>query len=341
MKAHRPTLISIVLPAYNECESLPLVVGSVTEVMSETGFSYEIIVVDDGSSDGTREAVLSLRIAHPSLRYLRFSRNFGKEASLSAGLMAAAGDAVILMDADGQHPPSLLPEFLERWRKGFEVVAAVQKARTEPPLKRRFKRWYYQLMEAGSSVVIPPDAGDFRLLDRKVVDAINALPERNRLMKGLYAWVGFRTTFIPFETKPRVAGTTKFTWAQLFSLGFTGLTSFTVVPLRLVSVAGLVISISSILYGLYILFEHFVQGDHLPGWATLSVGMMFLSGVQLLALGVIGEYLGRTFEESKQRPIYIIAEDSRMADRSHAAAPVYEVTSVLTGEIRSGTDTAR
>jgi glycosyltransferase involved in cell wall biosynthesis len=339
MKAHRPTLISIVLPAYNECESLPSVIASVSEVMGQTGFSHEIIVVDDGSSDGTRETVLGLCAEHPNLRYLRFSRNFGKEASLSAGLRAASGDAVILMDSDGQHPPALIPVFLERWRAGFEVVAGVQKSRAEALLKRRFKRWYYHFMEAGSSVVIPPDAGDFRLLDRKVVNAINALPERNRLMKGLYAWVGFRTEFIPFEAKPRLAGTTKFTWAGLFSLGFTGLTSFTVMPLRLVSVTGVVISISSIFYGLYLLFEHFVHGDHLPGWATLSVGMMFLSGVQLLALGVIGEYLGRTFEEAKQRPIYIIAEDSRLAETSHAAAPVYDGTAVLTGELRSETET--
>jgi len=330
METHRPTLISIVLPSYNECESLPIVLASIGGVMAKTGFAHEIVVVDDGSSDETRRVILDLCSREPNLRYLRLSRNFGKEAALSAGLGTALGDAVILMDADGQHPAALIPLFLERWREGYEVVAGVQGARPEPWLKRRFKSMYYHFMEAGSSVVIPPDAGDFRLLDRKVVDAINALPERNRFMKGLYAWVGFRTALVPFQADHRVAGNTKFTWIQLFKLAFTGLTSFTVIPLRLVSMTGIFISGSSMLYALYLLFEHYVHGDHLPGWATLSVGMMFLSGVQLLALGVIAEYLGRTFEEVKQRPVYIIAEDSRQKASSHAASPVYDATPLLT-----------
>jgi polyisoprenyl-phosphate glycosyltransferase len=329
MENHRPTLISVVLPSYDECEGLPIVLSSLFQVLAQTGFSHEVIVVDDGSEDATRAVILDLCSHQPSLRYLRLSRNFGKEAALSAGLKAAAGDAVILMDADGQHPASLIPLMLERWRAGFEIVAAVQEGRAEPLFKRLFKRSYYHLLEAGSSVVIPPDAGDFRLLDRKAVDAINALPERNRLMKGLYAWIGFRTDFVPFRAEARVAGQTKFTWSQLFRLAFTGLTSFTVVPLRLVSMAGLLISASSLFYGFYLLFEHFVEGDHLPGWATLSVGMMFLSGVQLLALGVIGEYLGRTFEEAKQRPVYIVAEDSRSKSKTHAAAPVYDATPLV------------
>jgi polyisoprenyl-phosphate glycosyltransferase len=319
-----PPQISVVIPAYNESAGLPIVLASIFQALAETGCSHEIVVVDDGSSDETRDVVLDLCSRHGNLRYLRFSRNFGKEAALSAGLKASAGDAVILMDADGQHPPALIPVFLERWRQGFEVVAGVQNARAESWLKRRFKGGYYHLMEVGSSVVIPPDAGDFRLLDRKAVDAINALPERNRLMKGLYAWVGFRTAFIPFQAADRVAGETKFTWMQLFRLAFTGLTSFTVVPLRLVSLTGFLLSSTALVYAGYLLFEHFVEGDHLPGWATLSVGMMFLSGVQLLALGVIAEYLGRTFEEVKQRPIYIVAEDSRQKERPHAAAAVYD-----------------
>jgi polyisoprenyl-phosphate glycosyltransferase len=330
METHRPTLISVVLPSFNECEGLPFVLSSVSQVLARTGFSYEVLVIDDGSTDATRQYMVDACAKQPHLRYVRLSRNFGKEAALSAGLKASVGDAVILMDADGQHPASLIPVFLDRWRQGYEVVAAVQKSRSESWPKRRFKGWYYRLLEAGSSVVIPPDAGDFRLLDRKVVDAINALPERNRLMKGLYAWVGFRTDFIPFEAEARVAGQTKFTWGQLFRLAFTGLTSFTVVPLRLVSFAGVIISVSSMFYGLYLLFEHVVEGDHLPGWATLSVGMMFLSGVQLLALGVIGEYLGRTFEEAKQRPVYIVAEDSRVKAKTHAKAPVYDATALVT-----------
>jgi glycosyltransferase involved in cell wall biosynthesis len=308
---------------------LPVVVSSIFGALDKTGFAHEIVVVDDGSTDGTRQLMAGLRSCHPNLHYIRLSRNFGKEAALSAGLKMAEGDAIILMDADGQHPAVLIPTFLERWREGYEVVAGVQNARPETWLKRRFKSVYYHFMEAGGSVVIPPDAGDFRLLDRKVVDAINALPERNRLMKGLYAWVGFRTALVPFQAEDRVAGYTKFTWMQLFRLAFTGLTSFTVIPLRLVSIAGVLISCTALLYGFYLLFEHYVLGDHLPGWATLSVGMMFSSGVQLLALGVIAEYLGRTFEEVKQRPIFIVAEDSRQKATTHAASPVYNATPLV------------
>jgi polyisoprenyl-phosphate glycosyltransferase len=326
MDTHRPTLISVVLPSYNECEGLPLVISSILDVLAQTGFSHEIVVVDDGSTDGTREVALDLCALHSNLRYLRLSRNFGKEAALTAGLRTAGGDAVILMDSDGQHPPQPIPVFIDHWREGYEVVAGVQTGRSEPWLKRRLKSVYYHFMEAGSHVTIPPGAGDFRLLDRRAVDSINALPERNRLMKGLYAWVGYKTALVPFKPHHRLAGHTKFTWVQLFRLAFTGLTSFTVIPLRLVSFAGLVISGSSILYAGYLLFEHYVEGDHLPGWATLSVGMMFLSGVQLLALGVIAEYLGRTFEEVKQRPVYILAEDSRQKTRPHAEAPVYDAT---------------
>lgn len=340
METHRPTLISAVLPAYNECEGLPVVLSSIRDVLAKTGFAYEIVVVDDGSSDRTRQAMLDLCSREPYLRYIRLSRNFGKEAALSAGLKMAAGDAVILMDADGQHPPALVPNFLDRWREGYEIVAGVQTDRPESWLKRSFKALYYHFMEAGSSVVIPPGAGDFRLLDRKVVDAINALPERNRLMKGLYAWVGFRAALIPFKPHSRVAGHTKFTWMQLFRLAITGLTSFTVIPLRLVSVAGLCISGTSLFYAGYLLFEHYVLGDHLPGWATLSVGMMFLSGVQLLALGVIAEYLGRTFEEAKRRPVFIVAEDSREKAKPHAASPIYDATALVEDATRQSTTSA-
>ncbi|MBT3070657.1 glycosyltransferase family 2 protein [Rhodomicrobium sp. Az07] len=326
MDTRRPPLISVVLPAYNESEGLPIVVSSIFHALANTGLAHEILVIDDGSTDGTREVMLDLCAKQPSLRYVRFSRNFGKEAALSAGLRTAEGDAVILMDSDGQHPPALISLFLDKWREGAEVVAGVQNERLESWLKRCFKAGYYWLMQAGSNVVIPPDAGDFRLIDRKVVDAINALPERNRQMKGLFAWVGFRTVFVPFQPEQRVAGVTKFTWRQLIKLAFTGLTSFSVVPLRLVSLTGLLISSIAFLYGCYLLFEHYVQGSRVPGWPTLAVGMMFLSGVQLLALGVIAEYLGRTFEEAKQRPIYIVAEDNRAKSPPHAPSPVHDGT---------------
>jgi glycosyltransferase involved in cell wall biosynthesis len=314
-------VVSIVLPAYNEGDSLPLVIKAVLESLKGVDVRPEIIVVDDGSSDGTREAVRGvmaiLHGLHASIRYVRFSRNFGKEAALSAGLEHARGDAVILMDSDGQHPADLLPMFIERWRRGCEVVCAVQQARRQPVLRRMLTGWYYQIMEAGSSVVIPANVGDFRLLDRKVVDAINRLPERNRFMKGLFAWVGFRTEFIPYEAAARLAGSSRFNLLKLFGLGVTGLTSFSVAPLRLVSLAGVLISATSLINGIYLLVEHYVYGDHPSGWATLSVGMMLLSGIQILCLGVIAEYLGRVFEEVKQRPRYVIAEDIDACNGAH------------------------
>lgn len=303
-------LISVVLPCYNEGASLPVVINDVLESLAPAGVSVEILVVDDGSSDDTREVMAACCASRPAVRYLRFSRNFGKEAALSAGLEHARGDAVILMDSDGQHPTSLLPRFVERWRQGAEVVIGVQKSRRQPVWRRMLTGWYYRIMETGGSIVIPANAGDFRLLDRKAVDAINKLPERNRFMKGLYAWVGFRTELTPYDAAPRLAGASRFNLIKLFALGVTGLTAFSVVPLRLVSLAGLLISLTSLFNGLYLLLEHYVFGDHPSGWATLAVGMMLLSGIQILCLGVIAEYLGRVFEEVKQRPRYVIAEDS-------------------------------
>jgi polyisoprenyl-phosphate glycosyltransferase len=259
------------------------------------------------------------------VRYVRLSRNFGKEAALSAGLAAATGAAVILMDADGQHPAELLPRFIEYWKNGVQVVYAVQSRDHEPAAMRTAKRWYYRLMQMGCSAEIPADAGDFRLLDRKAVDALNSLPEHNRFMKGLYAWVGFSTQEIRFQPAQRLAGRSHYNLLRLLSLGVTGITSFTLFPLRLVSAAGVLISGVSFIYGLYLLFEYFVYGTSVPGWATLAIGMMLLSGIQLLALGVIAEYLGRVFEEVKRRPLYLIAEDTGQcaaARAEPAAAPM-------------------
>ncbi|WP_088345647.1 MULTISPECIES: glycosyltransferase family 2 protein [Rhodomicrobium] len=308
MHAPRPVqLISIVLPAFNEGEALRMVIPAIAQALR--GELIEIIIVDDGSTDATRAAALSATASYP-VRYLRFSRNFGKEAALSAGIDAARGQAVIMMDADGQHPVELLALFLERWRAGAEIVSGVQKDRLDTPPKRFAKRLYYRLMAAGSSITIPPDAGDFRLLDRKVVDALKTLPERKRFMKGLYSWVGFRTELIPFVARPRAAGETKYGWMQLFGLGLTGMTAFTIAPLRMVSILGLAISVTSFLFGVYLLLEYFLDSNQLAGWATLAVGMMFFSGLQLLALGLISEYLAGMFEEVKQRPLYIVAEDT-------------------------------
>lgn len=303
-------LISVVLPAFNECESLAVVVPSIVEALKDEPVELEIVLIDDGSTDGTRNLALSMAARIAGMRYLRFSRNFGKEAALSAGLETARGQAVILMDADGQHPTAMLKLFLERWRGGSEIICGVQTNRTDTFWRRFAKRLYYRLMASGSSIVIPTDAGDFRLLDRKVVDALKMLPERQRFMKGLFAWVGFRTELIPFSTGERLAGESKYGWAKLFGLGMTGITAFSIIPLRLVSIAGFIISLTAFIFGVYLLIEHFAGSDQLPGWATIAVSMMFFSGLQLLALGLISEYLAGVFNEVKRRPLYLIAEDS-------------------------------
>jgi glycosyltransferase involved in cell wall biosynthesis len=313
-------VISVILPAHNESASLPVVVNAVTAELRRLDLTPEIIVVDDGSTDATRAVMMSLVAADPQLRYIRFSRNFGKEAAISAGLASARGAAVVIMDADGQHPASMLPKFIELWRAGSEIVFASHVKRADPRWLGVLKRSYYGMMRAGSSVDIPPNAGDFRLLDRKVIDVINALPERNRFMKGLYGWVGFKSQNVPYEVAPRIAGRSRYSMRRLISLGLTGLTSFSVVPLRLVSVAGVVVSAAAVVYGCFLIVEHVVGSAQIPpGWSTLAVGMMFLSGLQLLCLGVIGEYLGRIFQEVKARPLYVVAEDSLAAtptDRS-------------------------
>jgi polyisoprenyl-phosphate glycosyltransferase len=303
--------LSVVLPAHNECASLPAIIPAILDEIERLGLRPEVIVVDDGSTDRTRELMLSLAANDARLRYIRFSRNFGKEAALSAGLAVATGDAVIIMDADGQHPPEMIPEFVKHWHDGKEIVYAQRLKRADPGWMIIAKHVFYRIMKAGSTVAIPEDGGDFRLLDRKVIDILNALPERNRFMKGLYGWVGFQLQAVPFDVAPRMSGRTHYTFHRLISLGLTALTSFSVAPLRLVSVAGLLVSAMSVIYGCYILFEHFVLGAGAPrGWATLAVGTMFLSGLQLLCLGVIGEYLGRVFEEVKGRPLYVVAEDT-------------------------------
>ena len=315
--------LSVVLPAHNECAALPVVVPAIIDELERLELTPEIIVVDDGSTDQTREAVLALCANDPRVRYVRFSRNFGKEAAITAGLAVAKGDAVIIMDADGQHPPDMIPVFVKHWRSGKEIVYASRVKRADPRWMVLAKRFFYRIMKLGSTVSIPEDAGDFRLLDRKVIDTLNALPERNRFMKGLYGWVGFRLQAVPFDVAPRLSGRTHYTIRRLISLGLTALTSFSVAPLRLVSVAGLLVSAVSVVYGCYILFEHFLFEPGAPrGWATLAVGMMFLSGLQLLCLGVIGEYLGRVFEEVKGRPLYVVAEDSAHMRTDRVSEPV-------------------
>jgi polyisoprenyl-phosphate glycosyltransferase len=301
----RPTL-SCIIPCRNEAHNLatllPLLVGTLHYCVDD----WEVILVDDGSTD-TTASLLARWAQRPGFRVLLLSRNFGKEAALTAGLRAASGDVAVMMDADGQHPPELIATFVEHWRSGAQVVyASRQCRRDENAVKRIGTRWFYRLVNAADGFDMPADAGDFRLMDRQVVDALLSLPERNRFMKGLYAWVGFNAVAVPYTPRPRAHGRSHFGALRLIRLSLDGLTAFTTWPLRAVSGLGFGLALLAFLYGSYLTSTYFVNGHAVSGWTTIVVGLMLFSGLQLLSLGIVGEYVGRIFEEVKDRPLFIV-----------------------------------
>jgi glycosyltransferase involved in cell wall biosynthesis len=269
----------------------------------------ELIVVDDGSRDDTAGVMQTLCARHPELIYLKLSRNFGKEPALTAGIDVASGDVVILMDADGQHPVTLLPNMFAQWQQGSDVVYAVRNTRSDQSrLQASLTGFFYRLVNFGNRVKIPAHAGDFRLMDRLVVDALKSLPERNRFMKGLYAWVGFNSTAIGYEPLPRADGLSNFGLRGSLSLALTGMLAFSIAPLRALTLVGLVLAVLALGYGAWVVGEYFFFGIAVPGYATIVVGMMFFSGIQMLSIGVLSEYVGRIYEEVKQRPNYLVSQ---------------------------------
>tara|TARA_R110002110_G_scaffold380702_1_gene591549 strand:- start:5195 stop:6190 length:996 start_codon:yes stop_codon:yes gene_type:complete len=300
--------LSFVIPAFNEEENIAETIRRVDEEARNLVGSHEIIVVDDGSADRTFESARGIAGDVP-LRVLRLSRNFGKEQAIMAGLEASTGGAVVILDADLQEPLCHIATMLRHRAEGFEVIYAVRAHREdEPYLKRLFTRAFYKLLNLGSEADIPADARDFRLMDRRVVDALCDLPERNRFMKGLYGWVGFRSKAIPIELEQRTNGTSKFGFSGLLKLGLTGMTSFTSWPLRVWTLVGMSVAAMSILYGFWIAAKTLIFGIDVPGWSTLAVAVFLLGGVQLISIGVLGEYLARVFTEVKGRPGFIVAE---------------------------------
>lgn len=300
--------ISCVIPAYNEQDNIAHFVIELDKQLKLVSSRHEIIVVDDGSRDKTCEILIN-QVDPQLFKLIRFSRNFGKEAALTAGIDHAKGDVVILMDADFQHPLSTIPDFLEKWREGYEMVYGVRRNRElEPQWKKLGARLFYKILSAGSRQPIPTDAGDFRLMSRKVVDALKQLPERSRFMKGLYAWVGFKSIGVPFDVQDRFAGTTQFKVSHLSALALTAITAFSDLPLRVWSIIGAFISTCSLVYAIYIMYDTLIQGNDVAGWSTLAVGLLFFGGVQLLSIGILGEYIARIFNEVKQRPNYIMSE---------------------------------
>lgn len=301
--------ISCVVPAHNEAGNIGRAITAIAEEMIRLQRDFEIVVVDDGSADNT---VLEARqfIATYPLRVVCLSRNFGKENAITAGMASAKGNACILIDADLQEPVTYLEVFLKAWDEGMEMVYGVRAHREdEPCLKRRGTDLFYWILGKMTAVHIPPDARDFRLMDRKVVDALLSLPEHNRFMKGLYSWVGFKSQAVPVVIEPRNGGESKFNFKRLFGLALTGLTSFSDWPLRVWTGVGVLISSVSIAYALLIAGRTLLYGSDVPGWATLTVAICFLGGVQLLSVGILGEYIGRVFSEVKRRPGHIVAEE--------------------------------
>jgi len=302
----RPEL-SVVIPAHNESAGLEPLFAALLPVLAAAAPSFEIVMVNDGSADDTLPRLLRLQDSVPQLRVIDLSRNFGKEAALTAGLWHCRGACAITIDADLQDPPELIPQMLQKWREGYETVVAVHAERgTDTASRRLLSRAFYFLLNAVSEMRFVPHAGDFRLLDRAVIEAFLALPERTRYNKGLFAWVGFRQHLIEHERPARAAGQSNFNYRRLLRLAIEALTSFSTVPLRLWTWVGMVIAGISFLYGSFIVIRTLIQGNDVPGYASLIVAVMFFGGVNLLSIGVLGEYVGRIFMESKQRPLYVV-----------------------------------
>ncbi len=302
-------LISCLIPVHNEEELICDFLRALSERVKQESNNYEIIVVDDGSQDDSVEKVRGLLKELP-IRLITLSRNFGKERALTAGLDAVKGDVVIIMDADFQHPIDVISEFMEGWRKGYDMVYATRRDRMyEGLIKRSITNSFYRFIKMASGVDIPPNAGDFRLLDRKVVKAIRRLPERQRFMKGIYAWVGFKSKAINFDVADRPAGSSSWSKIRLINLALTGITSFTELPLRIVALMGMLIAFIAVIFGIYILISTLLFGNSVAGWPTLIDIVAFMGGLQMFAIGLLGEYIAGIFAEVKQRPIYIIAEE--------------------------------
>ena len=301
--------LSIICPVFCEETSLAPFIARLLPVLQKTGEIFEIVFVNDGSQDRTLEKLLELQQNLAALRIIDLSRNFGKEAALTCGIDHARGAAVVPIDVDLQDPPELILEMVRLWHQGFDVVLAQRTDRsTDSVVKRKTAEWYYYLHNAIAQTPIPPNIGDYRLMSRKVVDALQQMPERNRFMKGLFAWVGFRQATIPYAREARIAGQSKFSGWKLWNFAVEGITSFSTAPLHIWTYIGSAIALISFLYGIFIVGSTLINGRDLPGYASLMTVILFLGGIQLVGLGTLGEYIGRIYMETKHRPIYIVRQ---------------------------------
>lgn len=301
-------LLSIIIPVYNEESSINKLFIDLNQALEcLVGIDYEIIFIDDGSIDGTLAALLSQAKNNYRVRIIELSRNFGKEAALTAGIDQAQGDAVIPFDADLQDPPELILELVTEWRKGYDVVLAKRSNRIyDSAFKRCTAQLFYNTHNSISDIQIPNNVGDFRLMSRNVVEAIKKLPERQRFMKGIFAWVGFKVTTINYQRAPRSTGSTKFSGWRLWNLALEGITSFSTAPLRIWTYMGVACAFITLLYGLFIITQTLIFGANVPGYASILVAILFIGSLQIIGIGILGEYIGRIYMEAKQRPTYII-----------------------------------
>lgn len=303
--------LSVVVPVFNEEEVLPLLHQRLTKTLETLGCTWEVVYVDDGSQDATPQVLRKLQDTERRVGCLILSRNFGKESAMSAGLRVVRGQAVIVIDADLQDPPELIGIMMATWRDGADVVNMRRRQRDgETWLKKASAHAFYRVINRLSEVAIHEDVGDFRLLSRRSVDALNQLPERNRFMKGLFAWIGYRQVTLDYDRESRAAGNTKFHYWKLWNFALEGITGFSIAPLKLASYIGFLSSVGAFFYAAYFVFKTLTVGDTAQGFPTLIVTVLFLGGLQLMASGILGEYIGRLFMESKQRPLYLVDDYS-------------------------------
>ena len=302
--------LSIICPCFNEEGTIKIFLEKLIPIMQDIQRSYEIIFVNDGSTDDTLNVLLKAKSKNSQIRILNLSRNFGKEAALTAGLEHAMGEVVIPIDADLQHPPEIIIEFIKKWEDGFDVVVGKRTVRTgEGVIKKLTAKYFYKFHNQISDVEIPYNVGDFRLMSRKVIEALKRLPENQRFMKGLFAWVGFNTAVVEYEQAPRAAGKTSYNGWKLWDFALDGITSFSTLPLRIWMYIGFLISFLSFLYGSAIVINTLILGVDTPGYASMITVILFLGGIQLIGIGILGEYIGRIYKETKRRPLYIIEKE--------------------------------
>ncbi len=303
--------LSVVIPIYNEEENISELYSRLVKVLDDKHIDFEIVFVDDGSRDGTVDRLKRLEESDRRVRIIELARNFGHQVAITAGLDFARGKAIAVMDADLQDPPEVLPEFIAKWREGHEVVYAIREQRKEAWLKRTGYATFYRLLRHVATIEIPLDAGDFCVMDRRVVDLLKSMPERSRFIRGIRSWVGFRQVGLPFERHARRAGTSKYTVGRLMLLALDGLISFSYMPLRIITGLGLSVSFLSMIMAVFFFVKKLIYGLNPPGYASVITSVFFLAGIQLITLGVIGEYVGRIFEEAKRRPMYILRRVTR------------------------------